>query len=326
VLAGPGGPVSPEEQYNCGVISEGPPTGAPFLASAQGWWGNVWSGTSMNGLGGVFQFRGAFCSDHEFDGFISPVTNPFFFEDPRALTEVRPIIIYQKSPSDNPLFRGGDIEFYGLQGRVAFNEYLSLTIHKLGLVAIQPDGNLISDDSGFAELQLGPKLTFIRNDRTNTLAAFGVNFEIAAGSDRVFQDTGRGGVTPYISVGQELLPDLHVMGTFGYRFGFDNARSDSLFTSLHLDYGIYRRIYPLIEFNWYHYTSNGNSLPASFEGQDLFNFGSTNIASGDVVTMAAGVRFKITEAIQAGIAYEFPLTEREDLLDYRITADMIFRY
>ena len=30
-------------------------------------------------------------SDHGFDNFISPVTNPSLFEDPRALTEVRPI-------------------------------------------------------------------------------------------------------------------------------------------------------------------------------------------------------------------------------------------
>ena len=35
-----------------------------------------------------------FKSDHVFDGFISPVTNPFLFEDPRSLTEVRPIFMY----------------------------------------------------------------------------------------------------------------------------------------------------------------------------------------------------------------------------------------
>ena len=36
-----------------------------------------------------------FKSDHCLDSFISPVSNPFLFEDPRSLTEVRPIFIYQ---------------------------------------------------------------------------------------------------------------------------------------------------------------------------------------------------------------------------------------
>src|SRR5205085_9724483 len=40
-----------------------------------------------------------FESDHCLDTFSSPVTNPFLFEDPRSLTELRPIFIWQKIPS-----------------------------------------------------------------------------------------------------------------------------------------------------------------------------------------------------------------------------------
>ena len=39
--------------------------------------------------------RCLFQSDHCFDYFASPVTNPFLFEDPRALTELKPLFIYQ---------------------------------------------------------------------------------------------------------------------------------------------------------------------------------------------------------------------------------------
>src|SRR5689334_22588699 len=37
-------------------------------------------------------------SDHCFDSFISPLSNPFFFEDPRSLTEARGIFIDNSVP------------------------------------------------------------------------------------------------------------------------------------------------------------------------------------------------------------------------------------
>ena len=56
--------------------------------------------------------RGWFRSDHCFDQFSSPISNPFLFEDPRALTEVRPIFMWQTTPSGNPRYRGGNVEFF----------------------------------------------------------------------------------------------------------------------------------------------------------------------------------------------------------------------
>jgi len=273
--------------------------------------------------------RGTFESDHAFDGFVSPVTNPFFFEDPRALTEVRPIFIFQHIPDRNWFFRGGDVEFFGLQARLALSERFSFVIHKLGLIAVQPDASgpgAPRDDVSFSDIQIGPKLTFWRDDVRNLIMAFGTNFEIGAGDHGAFQNTGSGAITPYISVGKELWPDFHLLGTLGHRFGFDNHRSDSLFLSLHADYGFFGRIYPFVEFTWFHYTDNGRDFNGDFEGQDVFNFGATRVTGNDVVTMAAGVRIKFTESFQGGFAFEFPLTHREDLLDYRLTFDLIFRY
>ena len=60
--------------------------------------------------------RKPFQSDHNFDHFISPVSDPFYFEDPRALTELRPIFMFQSIPHNNPVFHGGNIEFFGTQG------------------------------------------------------------------------------------------------------------------------------------------------------------------------------------------------------------------
>jgi hypothetical protein len=274
-------------------------------------------------------------SDHAFDSFISPVSNPFFFEDPRALTELRPVIVYQTSPGNNLLMPGGSATFYTLQGRLAFNEQWSLVIHRLGFANVDPGDTPnafgFTGGTGFTDIQIGPKFTFYRNEQTNTIAAFGVNFDVPVGSDSVLQGNG-GGVTPYLSFGQEFL-GFHTIIAGGYRFGFTNHRSDAFFTSLHLDYGFHpnyrylKSIYPLAELNWYRYTDNGDRFATNFDGRDLFNLGSQNVSGNNFVSVALGLRLKFTEAVQAGTVFEFPvLGGSEDLMRYRLTFDLIFRY
>src|SRR5262249_44360205 len=144
--------------------------------------------------------RKPFQSDHCFDGFISPVTNPFFFEDPRSLTELRPIFLWQSIPNKNYAFQGGNAEFFGVQARVALTDRLSFVMNKLGGIWIQPgDGALpdyAGDRSGFAEIELGPKYTFIRNEHSGTLGAVGVIFDIPTGAGSAFQDTGSLSIVP----------------------------------------------------------------------------------------------------------------------------------
>lgn len=275
-----------------------------------------------------FHIKNTFQSDHAFDEFISPVTNPFFFEDPRALTELRPVFIFQNTPKRNPLFAGGNIEMFALQARLALNERLSIVMPKLGFIAFQPDApSPLGDEIGFSEIVIGPKLTFWRDDSANILAAFGVHFEIAAGGSDVFQNTGSGSVVPYLTFGKELLDNLHFLGAIGYRAGFDSDRSDSFFVSLHADYEFYRILYPFIEVTWFHYTSGGKVLVANFEGGDLFNFGSTQAGGEDIITLGVGGRVKILgDQLQAGAGFEFPLTKSKDILDWRLTIDLIWRY
>ncbi|GBD37688.1 hypothetical protein HRbin36_02824 [bacterium HR36] len=321
-----------------GAVDENYLSGTPSPPSASAWRGGLaaswdWLQRSVHdsGLGQYcewFHIKTTFESDRAFDEFISPVTNPFFFEDPRALTELRPVFILQNTPKANPLFAGGNIEMFALQARLALNERLSIVMPKLGFIAFQPDApSPLGDEIGFAEIILGPKLTFWRDDKSNILAAFGVNFEIAAGGGEVFQSTGSGSVVPYLTFGKELLDNLHFLGAIGYRAAFDSDRSDSFFLSLHADYEFYRVIYPFLEVNWFHYTSGGKGLVANFEGGDLFNFGSTGAAGEDIVTLGVGGRVKILgDHLQAGAAFEFPLTKGKDILDWRLTLDLIWRY
>ncbi len=59
-------------------------------------------------------------------------------------------------------------------------------INRLGFTTIAPHGGIpgeISSNTGFSETMLGPKLTFLRNESTNTVAAAGLTFTIPDGSE-----------------------------------------------------------------------------------------------------------------------------------------------
>jgi hypothetical protein len=265
---------------------------------------------------------------------ISPVSMPFFAEDPRALTELRPIFLIQSVPHTASGFGGGNVGWVGLQGRLALTERLSLVVNKLGLVWTDPrdtsDG--FHRQVGFSELWLGPKFTFIRNDETRTLLAGGVTFQIPVGSGSVFQDTGSLSIAPYVSFAQNFLQtawgSLNFMNTTGYALGTDNQRTDYLYTQFHLDWDIanLHKIYPLVELNWTHYTQNGGARFLNFEGNDLFNFGSRGVAGQNELSLAFGLRYKFCEGIQIGSAFQFPILAHRGLDSFRWTIDMIFRY
>jgi hypothetical protein len=274
-----------------------------------------------------------FRSDHAFDGFISPVTNPMLFEDPRSLTEVRPIFMYQQIPSSQPNFKGGNVWYYGTQIRLAVTERLSFTMNKLAGITLDPgSGSTYGTETGFAELWLGPKYTFLRNENSGSVAAAGIQFQIPIGSSNVFQNTGDLSLTPYLSYAQSFGRDwrygsFNTLLSAGYSIATDSIRSDYGYLSAHLDFDILNKhkFYPLVEMNWIYYTSNGKGAPIQGEGRDLFNFGG-NAANTGLLTAAFGGRYKLSESAQFGAAFEFPLAGPRDLFNYRITLDFILRY
>jgi hypothetical protein len=330
VPAIPGGP---DPIYGAPV---GPPPvvpGAP-LAPGPAPAGNFWGRCGeVFGFGTPSAGRTLFQSDHAFDNFISPVTNPFEFEDPRSLTEVRPIFMYQNIPHHNPWAGGGSVDFFGVQARLALTDYFSIVMQKFGWVHIEPDQHSPFEDvTGFSEIEIGPKFTFYRCEQSGTVAAAGLTFDIPTGPDRVFQGTGNLGLRPYLSFaqafGRSSYGSFNFMSSLGYNFGVDNKRSENFYSSYHLDYdvGNAHKIYPLIELNWRHYTRNGKENDFDFEGGDLFNLGSEHVAGENELSLAPGIRYKFCEWAQVGTAFEFPLIRDKDLEAFRWTVDFIFRY
>jgi hypothetical protein len=319
-------PIVPSDGYNASVVIDRPLN--------KSWWDNCrgWLGGGLHSS--TAGTHGWFASDHCFDNMISPLSNPFLFEDPRAVTELRPLFFYQRAPSDLPT-DGGHGEFYGLQGRIAFNQNWSLVINKFGYVTLHPNvgvDGIEGNGSGFAELWLGPKYTFLRCEQTGSVAAVGLTFQFPIGDRKVFQDTGDLGLDPYVTYaqtfGKSSYGSFNFIGELGYDFSVDSHRSSFLHGSLHLDYDVanLQRFYPLVELNWFYYTSGGKGPVNGFEGDDFINFGATGVSGRDDVTLALGMRYKFSECIQLGVYGEAPLTSKHDLMDYRLGVDMIFRY
>jgi hypothetical protein len=328
-----GFPATPEERYNTGVVinnGQVPANGG----GGPGFWGQCQDIFNNCGQAMTAGNRNLFQSDHAFDNFISPVSNPFLFLDPRSLTEIRPIFMYQSTPSTNPIFQGGDVEWFGFQGSVALTDRLSFIVSELGWIWLEPHNHVngFAPHAGFSEIHLGPQYTFIRNEDCGTLLAGGLQFAIPAGPAKVFQDTGNLSLIPYFTFGQNFWKtsygSINFLTTIGYSAGVDDRRSDYLFNSYHLDYDVLNahKIYPLIELNWFHYTEAGNYRPIMFEGQDLVNFGAHGVSGSDNLSLALGARYKFCEWAQTGIAAEFPLNSPHPMQDFRLTIDFILKY
>jgi hypothetical protein len=261
-------------------------------------------------------------SDHCFDGFISPMTNPVFFEDPRTLTEVRSIYAYQNVPNRTG---GGDIDLFTEQLRVALNDYVSIIVPKDGYIT--SNNPLIKD--GWADVSGGLKINFLRDVENQRLASAGIVYEIPVGSHQALQGTSGGGDWDlFFSGGAQIGCDWHYLTTTGITIADDpNKNSEFWYWSNHLDRKIGDNFYVLTEVNWFHwYRSGANTATSGVEGLDFFNFGSSGVGSANIITLAPGAKYKPNDNLELGIAYEIPVTERRDVIQNRLTLDMIIRY
>ncbi len=294
--------------------------------------GDWFSGERLRNVLGRDKGDALFCSDHAFDQFVSPISNPFLFEDPRSLTEVRPLFLYQQVPAGQPNFQGGDIWFGGLQARVALTKRLSVTVNKIGAVGVNTgDRSPFGDHTGLSELWLGPKYTFYRDPDAGAVAAAGVQFHVPLGGSGVFQDTGRLSIVPYGSVGKNFLKtqlgSLNALGSAGYSISTNSQRSDYFTASGHLSWDVAnkQKFFPLVELNWVAVTTDGKARQIAGEGRDLFNAG--GMAKGSsLLTGAVGLRYRITPSIEIGGAYESPLTGNRDFFRRRFLVDLTWRY
>jgi len=272
-------------------------------------------------------------SDHCFDDFISPMSNFIYFEDPRTLTEVRPIFFHHKTPRRVGTLGvpGGEVQLLAVQVRAALTDRLSLIAVKDGFIWSDMAPGALDRllDDGWADITAGLKYNLLRDPRGGSLLSVGATYEIPVGSQRSLQDIGDGEFHVFLTGGQRFLDGMgHYVGAFGYRFPVDDVvQTSSLHWSNHFDVKLTDRVYAVTEFVWWNWTRSAQvGLPLGVAGQDVFNLFSTNVTGNDLLTQSVGFKLKPSGNTELGVAYEFPLTSRRDIISNRIQLDLILRY
>lgn len=270
--------------------------------------------------------RRPFESDRAFPGFIGPISNPVLSKDPRALTEARLLYIHNVIPADHPL-GGGSFDVYAMQVRVALTERLSLIADKDGITSL--NARNIPHETGLLNINVGLKYALVRDVESQFILSAGFTYEPPTGEANVFQNHGDGVMTVFTTAGKEFGDGFHALATVGFQFGLDGDKnSDFFYSSLHLDKQLFGWLYPLVELNWFGYTGGGNRglPPALGEGDGLLNLGTTGVAGNHLVTLAVGAKAQLGEHVNFGVAWEFPISNRQDLIDNRLLVELILRW
>jgi hypothetical protein len=258
-------------------------------------------------------------SDSCFGDFISPMTNPVNFEDPRTLTEARFIFLSHRIPA---AVGGEGLQLFALQVRAALNDRLSIIATKDGYILSQ---NPIVGD-GWADVAAGLKLNLYSDPCAGQLLSAGATYEMPVGSRDALQGNGDGEFHLFLTAGARVEKWHYITGS-GFRFPASSDESSMWYWSNHLDRQIGDSpIYALFEFNWYNWTRSGNGPLSGVEGLDVFNLGSTDVAGNNISTGAFGLKYSPSSAMEVGVAWEVPFTERRDVIDNRLTVDWIVRY
>lgn len=279
-----------------------------------------------------------------FERAIRPISNPTLFDLALPRTGIHGIFIHQTLPDQvattlGNLPVGGDLQVYAVQAEYAFSDMLSLVATKDGYIDFNPDRTLTSDE-GFANIAAGLKQVLVSQPDSRYLMSGTATIELPLGDSEVLQGEGDGGLN--LIVNQLKLVDAwQFAGSIGTRVPFNDDDSTIGFASMHASYAITPKFIPLVEVNWFRVIDDGSgrnrfdnqadgAVPGviRFEGGDLINLGASNASDhADIVTFAAGFRYLINDRVQAGLAYELPLTDEENnLMEQRVTADLIWKF
>lgn len=266
-------------------------------------------------------------AENRLEQMISPISNPVNFEDPRSHTEIRPIFLHHELGEDF-VTQGGDVQIYALQFRFAVNENLSIIATKDGLIDFNPEA--LEDETGIADLAGGIKYVFDKDEEAGSIFSGAFRVQAPIGDDEVFQGEGNGTIQISFSGAEALNDKFNLTYGSGIRIPFESDDSTFLDFDIQLDRRVPTAIgdvHPAIAINVVNVLDAGNRLPIDDEGFDFFNFGAQDSEGETMSTISVGARIKFSDDINVGAAYQVPLNNdgSNDLTDYRVTADAIFR-
>jgi hypothetical protein len=265
--------------------------------------------------------------------YVPPITSPFFNEPPEITTEIKPVYILNKLPKDFISVAGfstkGWVNLVGAQARVRVTDKIGIILTKVGWADVD-FSDLLPDDDGALNFTLGAKYQVVALPETNTFLTVGGRYEAPVGDiesgQLELQGGGDGFWDTFLAFGSTVGDRVGVQASAGINAAFDMDHDTSSFhASVHGDVEVVRGLFGVFEANMLTTIDEGDrtdsSVLGSFEGYDLFNFGSTS--SGTVLTFGLGARYRLNDHLAFGVAYELPVTGREDIIDFRLTADFV---
>ncbi len=285
----------------------------------------------------------------DFDRYIMPISNPVYNAEARNKTMIRPIYFYQNLPEKVQTTVGkvpldGHVTGIAVQATIALSERFSIVAVKDGYLDCEPDETL-SSHSGWADLAAGLQYALIYDPENQLIVSARAVYELPSGDDEIYQNNGDGTVTPSVTF-LKGFDRLQFSGTLGVILPLDSDEENTLlYDSWHLSYAVTNWFFPLIEFNHFYVLESGDrDVPdsglgaigtgdeddlvagiAEFSGCDLINLGGSNSDENrNYSTMAVGARFRLTDWLDVGAAYEFAVTdESAGMLEDRYLIDMV---
>jgi len=266
--------------------------------------------------------------------YIAAITNPFLNESPYITTEMRPLYMYTRIPKSFSVSNGGSIQVAAVQLRYAIDERLGVIVTKNGYADARFK-ELFPDDAGSLNVAAGLKYALIAEPEHSTYLTVGGRYEFPSGDIKSgqisLQGGGNGMLNLFTSFASHVGRATGFQASAGFNLALDRSHDSSFFhSSFHVDHQVVDKWFAVVEGNLLTTIHQGRRTPAnpdaqlgSFEGYDLFNFGSRS--SGTVSTLGLGARYRLNDHLQFGTAFEIPVSNRIDLIDYRLIADMTYQ-
>lgn len=225
--------------------------------------------------------------------------------------------------------QGGHIDAGAIEARLALTDRLGFIAPKDGYAHLHFN-KALNDTAGFENIAFGLKYAVWSNPAVDEIVTVGALYEPPTGNLRTsglkLQGHGGGGFFNLFAAGAKAWGPLGIEGNIGTNLAADTVHDSSLFHYAgHIDYELCPGLFAVVEANGFSVFDTGRRIAGNFEGVDLVNFG-TKSSAGTVITGAVGLRYRLTEKILIGAAYEHPLTSRQDLLGSRVYVDLILRY
>jgi len=252
---------------------------------------------------------------------VHPLTAPYYHEDSFVTTDLRAWYLNHQFPS-NSAIGGGSANVYALQIRAALTDTLQLVAYKDGYLDF--DSGLVDDD-GWNDLAAGIKWAFIQDWESDLHAAVGIGYQFGIGDDDVLQQDDDLRIWGSANKGYGRL---HVGATVNLLIptegdaGFGN--STRLLWHFHSDYYIEEWVSAVIEFNGFHTINEDDTRPLTFSGVDVANLGGGQ--GEDTVAMGVGGELRVIEGVDLRGAFEFPLTNQDDLFGTRFTISAVYSF